>query len=339
MTRAPTPAGGDDAERIDRLIAADRYDEAEAALSAQQYGSLSPTEQADRHQRRAFIACQRGEHATALGLFRDAVHAFPDAWKLRFGEAQERGHTGDIDGMFGGFEQMRFPNVTADVAMAQARYAYVFERPDEGIAALLPLLDVILTLRIGDSTFLAIRRLPDTETVWESLGCFHEERGRVDEFADLTDRITRTMFDIDDEGMRRFLQCVRSGDFEPEVQRLWPDPRASTKRPDAYLAMRAACTSEMTGCCSVRLVDDVHVEPGGEYPNYRWLEDVRTLVHAERARRDGDATKAAALASSFLRSQPLLFEPWLSFAFRLAPAQGHLRARARASFGSRSKRA
>jgi hypothetical protein len=63
---------------------------------------------------------------------------------------------------------------------------------------------------------------------------------------------------------------------------------------------------------------------GQDFP---WLEDIRTLAHAEGAHRFGDAALERRHVDAFIARQPLLFEPDIALNFHLLRYQERLKPR------------
>ena len=70
------------------------------------------------------------------------------------------------------FDKAVFPKAPAVFALAEARYAYLWDRTDKGWSYTEPLMPVYFSLKNLDTTFLHIRGLPFFQQTWSYLAAF-----------------------------------------------------------------------------------------------------------------------------------------------------------------------
>ncbi len=75
------------------------------------------------------------------------------------------------------FDKAMFPKVPAQYALAEARYAYLWDRTNKGWSYVDSLMPVYFELKILDTTFLHIRGLPFFQEAWAYLAAFSQLDG------------------------------------------------------------------------------------------------------------------------------------------------------------------
>jgi tetratricopeptide (TPR) repeat protein len=105
-------------------------------------------------------AFQDGREAEALARFQKGYERFPASVLIRFSLGQQYIRTGAVDEGFALFRAGRFPEIPREYALAQARYAYLWNRYDDGFRFLRPFFDAYQELKILDDHFLYVRGLP-----------------------------------------------------------------------------------------------------------------------------------------------------------------------------------
>src|SRR5206468_3163394 len=102
----------------------------------------------------------------ALRRYEEAQRRFPASPNINMALGQQYEHAREVEKAFDLFDRFKFPDIPGHAALAQTRYAYLWDRYDQGRSYLRPLLDMYRELRILDDTFLHIRGLPFFGQAW-----------------------------------------------------------------------------------------------------------------------------------------------------------------------------
>ena len=220
------------------------------------------------------------------------------------------------------FARAPFPTVRPSYAMAQARYAYLWGRFEQGIAFLQPLVEAYWQLRIADDTFLYMRGFPGFRDVWATLGALHELNGSTAPVRELIDRASQELQDCSFDMDGLLMSFIESGDVPPYLAALrgWSEKfkaqGLATGLPDMREAIVKALHLDDTTKAN-EILDAVELADN----DFRWLDDMRVLAKGYLAQRAGDAEAEKSLGEQFRQRQQYLFEPHHVFAFRLVEAQ------------------
>jgi len=305
---------------------AGRQGDLEAELARFDPAHLNEAERESWHHMWGIVAYQRGERAEALVRFEVAHAACPESGSIAFSLGQELQEAGEPARMFAIFDQFPYPRVPPTYALAQARFSYLWDRPDKAISYVEPMLGVYYELGIVDDTFLHIRGLPFFTTVWSLLGACHELTGDLERFRAFTkdagERLSEQPFDK----MLDFVEAAISGDFTGVVKSLGDqiDELREMSVPSGYTEMRiGVIESQMAADPHAGLARLAAVTLTER--DFPWLEDVRLLARAALLGRIGDESAVAEAHLAFLDRQPLLLEPEHLFNFRLVAAQQPLK--------------
>lgn len=210
------------------------------------------------------------------------------------------------------------PQVPANYALAQARYAYLWDQPQKALQYTLLILDAYYKLGIADDHFLHVRGLPFFSETWGYLGAFLELTHDLATLRTITEEAQKRLSDYDFGHDLLFLECVEKGNFADLVVQLERSVSdyAQWGWPSGYLVMKVAVLRSQA-------INDVHeaeqilrkIELSDT--DFRWLEDIRLLARCVVANRAKDYQREAELVQQFLSRQLLLFEPNHMFNFRL----------------------
>jgi hypothetical protein len=211
---------------------------------------------------------------------------------------------------------------------AQARYAYLWNRYEDGFLFLRPFFDFYKRVKILDDHFLYVRGLPFFSRWWSSLAAFSILVGDLKELERVTEYVTKKCGDYDFEVLNKELRAHR--DDKPELllgsleKRLrstsaWKISTGYTRMNIAVIKTRTAPSAD----AAREILSGVELSE----KDFPWLEDVRTLALAEVAGRFGDAARENEHIKAFLARQPMLFEPWLALDFYLLRYQERLKPR------------
>ncbi len=325
----PTPPAPN---RIDDLATAlkgaGRVPELERELRAIDPASLSPAEQASWWHLYGIAAFQTGREAEALARFQEAHRRFPDSPQIRFSLGQQLVRARDLEKGFSLFRSCRFPEVPREFVMAQARYAYLCNRHEDGRLFVRPFFEAYRQLKILDDHFLYVRGLPFFGRAWGHLAAFCILSGDLEELETVTRWVAENGLDYDVGFLQAELAAGRDDNpgllLEALEKRLGGLPEESA--PSGYtrlcIAVAKARTAETRDAAETALSGVTLT--GQDVP---WLEDIRTLAQAETARRFGFPADEDARVRAFLARQPMLFEPDIALTFHLLRYQELLKPR------------
>lgn len=319
-------AAAPNADRLDalanRLQAEGRSGDLEAELGRFDPKSLQGVEKESWYHLRGIAAFQRNDRPLAFGRFQEGVEACPDSAKLVFSLAQEHEARGEIDAMIEGFDRAKFPKIFARYALAAARYAYLWDRPDKGREYVEPFFPIYFQLKILDTTFLHTRGLPFFDQAWAYLAAFSVLEDEFGALGEITERAAKECSDFDAAGVRRELAALRTGNYT-EIKAHLHEQIEEHKRkglPTGYWAMRLAVLTAQEGDDPVAgsaILNRVALGPN----DFKWLTDLRVLAKGDLARRAGDAVLEFHYQQECFKKQPLLFEPDHSVNFHLLDVQ------------------
>jgi hypothetical protein len=315
-------------ELANQLQREGRSDQLETKLNELDRDTLSAAELESWWHLYGIAAFQAGSEAEALARFKEGHRLFPRSGSIAFSLGQQHIRNGEVDHGFQLFALSNFPHVSREFALAQARYAYLWNRYDEGRTYLGPFFDAYKRLRILDDHFLYVRGLPFFGRSWRYLAAFSILSGDTIELSAMTDWVSKHCHDHDFEALR--LEQVAYLDDRPDVEipaleaRLAATPNHGL--PSGYTRLKLAIARARASLRepeASRLVRSEALSAN----DFAWLEDIRTLALAEIAHRFGCETEERSLIDAFLVKQPLLFEPDIALNFHLLRYQERLKPR------------
>ncbi|QSX42400.1 tetratricopeptide repeat protein [Shewanella cyperi] len=329
-----TQAGAipDQGNRVDDLANAlqtgGRIKDLESELKKFNQSSLSQAEQESWWHLYGIVAFQDGRDAEALERFKEASARFPESAQIRFSLGQQYIRTQDPEKGFELFRSCKFPDIPREYALAQARYAYVWSRYDDGLMFIRPFFDAYKQLKILDDHFLYVRGLPFFGRWWAYFAAFAILSGELRELESATKFVVENCHDYDFDYLQEELKAYR--DDKPEhlleviEKRLSTMPEGNfptgyTRMAVAVIRARAATTFEdaKTHLEGIKLSEQ----------DSPWLEDIRVLALAEAAHRFGEVLIEQENVAAFLKRQPILFEPDIALNFHLLRYQESLKPR------------
>ena len=314
------------------LHRAGRADELENELRRLEYSGLSAGEQESWWHLYGICAFQARHDHEALHRFAEAYEKFPDSPSIRFSLGQQYVRTGLAERGFELFRACSVPNISREFALAQARYAYLFSRYEDGFLFLRPFFDAYQKVRILDDHFLYVRGLPFFGTYWAYLLAFSTLSSQFAELESVTQYVEQNCHDYDFEQMHAELKACREESFDDLLHyRTSRLKGVSGSFPTGYARMgiaviqaqRAGSLEEAQG-----VLRQVSLTP----QDFRWLEDVRTLATAAAAHRFGDEATEHGHRDAFLQRQPMLFEADHAVRFLLLSYQERLKPRVLEAF-------
>lgn len=293
----------------------------ESSLSKFDYKSLTERERESWHHLMGIEAMRREDSNLALSRFQEAIKAFPDSQMIRFSLAQEQLNRGEINQAFQNFDLCSFPKLPATWALAQARYAYLWNFPVRGMNYIRPIFRAYFELKIADDHFLYTRGLPFFGQTWNYLVCFAWMNRDFSEAQTITNDAAAKMSDYDFEKLKRFLDCFVKSDFTPFADELHRSIQEQSKQnwPMGFQTMQlAALLADAENDFSTAEQSILAVQ--FKQNDFPWLEDVRTVLLAKlnhRHRRQEEEK----FKQQFLQKQKLLFEPDHAVSFCLLEYQ------------------
>jgi tetratricopeptide (TPR) repeat protein len=290
--------------------------------------SLEGLEKESWHHLFGVAAFQQENYPLAFERFQEGLRQCPESAVLSFALGQEYEFKGDLENMFAYFDRAKFPRISARYALAQARFAYLWNRNSKGLAYVQPLLEVYFRLKILDGTFLHIRGIPFFEETWTYMAAFHFLLGDVAALKALTDRAERACSDFDFERLRLRLSGIETGDYSGLIERLRQDVADATQngQPVGYLTLQLRVLEAQAGPDPVRAENYLDSVTFTEN-DFSWLNDIRQLAKCELAHRAGEGARESELLADFFQRQPLLFEPDNAVDFNLLVYQESLKER------------
>ena len=301
-------------------------DEIERELDKFDKASLSNLEQESWWHLYGIVAFLRRQDAEALKRFQQGHERFPQSSKIGFSLGQQYERVRNIEKAFELFSTCHFPELPRELALAQARYAYLWDRYDAGRDFVRPFFKAYKELRTLDDHFLYVRGLPFFGTAWSCLAAFSVLSGDWDELEALTRYVARHCHDYDFEELQTELRAHREGKpgllIQPLQKRL--QTISTSKVPQGHLRMNLAVAVARTSSSAIEAettLNDVQLTS----LDRPWLEDIRTLAKAEIAARFAQPEAERAHIEVFLKRQPLLFEPDVALSFHLLNYQERLK--------------
>ena len=302
-----------------------RAHELEGELQKLDYSSLSPGEQEAWWHAYGICALQAGHEQDALRRFTEAYAKFPDSPSIRFSLGQQYIRTGQASLGFELFRACAFPRISREYTLAQARYAYLFDRYEDGFLFLRPLFDAYQQLRVLDDHFLYMRGLPFFGTAWAYLAAFAMLSGNFAELEAITRYVVENCHDYDLEQMQAQLHACRDGVLDDLLRcrqtRLASlpanFPRGYGRIAIAVIQARQASSFEE----AQRFLGEVPLTA----EDFPWLEDVRTLAIAAVAHHFAIEATERSQREAFLERQPMVFEPDHAVNFLLLRYQEQLK--------------
>jgi hypothetical protein len=322
------PARADVVQALaDRLQNEGRIDDLERELERLDQSKLTAAELETWWHLYGITAFQAGRDQEASSRFEDGHRRFPESARIRFSLGQQLVRAGLPDRGFELFRTCVFPAVPAAYVMAQVRYAYLWNRYDDGRAMLRPILDGYKALKILDDHFLFVRGLPFFGTWWSYLAALSVLQHDFTELEAVGSYVEKECHDYDFDYLRAELTAYR--DDRPEILIPFLEDRLRTTPdnfPSGYARVNLAIINGRSATTQAEadgLLDGIALSDRDS----PWLADVRILAKAEIAHRFGDLHHEEKHIDSFLKRQAMLFEPDVAITFHLLKYQERLKPR------------
>ncbi len=271
------------------------------------------------------VAFNEGRDSEALERFKEAHAKFADSAKIKFSLGQQYIRAKEPEKGFELFYTCKFPSVPREYALAQARYAYIWSRYDDGLLFIRPFFEAYKQVKILDDHFLYIRGLPFFGTWWAYLAAFAILSGELSELESVTKYVSENCHDYDFDYLQAELKAYRDDapyyllDAAEKRINSMPEnyPTGYNCMGIAVIRARASNTFEE----SRKILEDIKLSE----QDFPWLEDVRSLALAETAHRFGETVIEEGYVAKFLNRQPMLFEPDIALNFHLLRYQEYLK--------------
>jgi len=315
-------------ELVNTLQVEGRLDEYESELLKLDLPSLSKEEKESWWHHFGIVAFQDGRDEESLERFIQANERFPDSAMIRFSLGQQYIRTNNADKGFKLFQKNNFPDIPREYALTQARYAYLWNRYEEGRGYLKPFFKYYKEVKILDDHFLYVRGLPFFGYWWRFLAAFSVLTCDFGELETATNYVVQNCHDYDFDYLLLELDAYKNHLPGILLPRLEKQLYAINKDifPTGYLRMKTA-SIKMSDVKTIDDAKDLLADVSLAEKDFPWLEDIKTLLLAEVASRLGNQTYEQELVDSFLIKQPLLFEPHLIIEFWLLDYQETLKKR------------
>ncbi len=322
------PAANRVDELANRLQREGRLAELESELENLGRASLSNPEQEAWWHLYGIVAFQQGRDAEALYRFKEGYERFPESVQIRFSLGQQYERARDIKRAFDLFSKCRFPEISCEFVLAQVRFAYLWNRYDDGREFLRPFFDAYKQLTILDDNFLYMRGLPFFSRWWSYLAAFSVLSGDWKELEGVTKYVVANCRDYDFEHLQTELRAYRDGRPEllvaPLEKRLQEVSSGNFPFPTGYTRMKIAVAKARMSQSESEAEATVNEVKLTEQ-DFPWLEDIRAIAKAEIAHRFDRSGVERERVAAFLGRQPLLFEPDIALNFHLLKYQENLK--------------
>jgi hypothetical protein len=309
-----------------QLLGEGRLQELEQKLGEMDVSALPSTEQESWWNLYGIAAFRGGQEDQALERFLEAHKRFPDSPRIRFSLGQQYIRTRTVDQGFELFRTCRFPQIPQEYALAQARYAYLWNRYADGFVFLKPFFEAYKQVRILDDHFLYVRGLPFFGRWWAYLAAFSILAGELEELESSTAYVIRNCRDYDFETLKS--EWVAYRENNPQHLQRGLEKRLSqiqkNNLPSGYTRLNMAVIKARYAS-PLEAAQELLAEVALSDRDAPWLENVRTLALAEAAHRFDDFIQENERVETFLKNQPLLLEPDKALTFQLLHYQETLK--------------
>lgn len=327
----PQPPGNPTSNRVDELANSlqheGRIGDLERELEKLDKSKLSQAELESWWHIYGIAAFRAGRQQEATARFEEAYRRFPKSAQIRFSLGQQYVADRQIDRGFELFRSCVFPEVPREYVLAQVRYAYLWNRYDDGRLMLRPFFKAYQELKILDDHFLYVRGLPFFGAWWSYLVALSILSGDTEEIEAVTAYVRQNCHDYDFEYLAAELVAYR--DDQPQVMLPLIEKRLEGARadfPNGYSFLKRAVIRGRAAASQQEaedLLDQVELK-GNDFP---WLADIRTLAKAEIAHRFSKPDVEEKRVDEFMARQAMLFEPDIALNFHLLRYQERLKPR------------
>ncbi|HKR58172.1 MAG TPA: hypothetical protein VJS64_00460 [Pyrinomonadaceae bacterium] len=269
-------------------------------------------------------AFQAGRQQEATARFEEAYRCFPKSPHIRFSLGQQYVNAGQLDRGFELFRSCVFPKVPHECVLAQVRYAYFWNRYEDGRLMLRPFFEVYQRVKILDDHFLYVRGLPFFGTWWSYLAALSILSGDTKELESVTAYVSASCHDYDFDNLKTELVAYR--DDKPHVMLpLVEKCLEGVHAPGHWFIQRAVIMGRSAANQKEAedLLDSVELKDN----DFPWLAGIRTLAKAEIAHRFSQPDLEKKHIDEFMAKQEMLLEPDIALNFHLLRYQERLKPR------------
>lgn len=313
-------------ELANKLQAENRIETLENELGKFDPNSLASAEKESWYHLWGIIPFRAGNRELAFQRFQDGLQNCPDSSMLNFSLGQEYEYRGEIEKMLECFSRTNFPDIPAQYVLAEARYAYLWNKNEDGLKMLRPLMDTYFNLKNLDSTFLYLRGIPFFEQTWRYIAAFSVLMNQFDTLLAFTSNAEKECSDFDFDYLRAELQAIKDNDnseLKTKINLLVEDSRKHkglTGLSELRLAvLKAQGSPDLTEANAI--VEGIKFSEN----DFPWLDDMRLLAKCELAHRWGQSETENRLKQELFSRQPLLFEPDNAITFNLLKYQENIK--------------
>lgn len=312
---------------VEKLMKRKRKDLIESKILKFNPDKLKGAERESWYHTYGMVAFQRGERALAFERFQEGAERCPESHVIAFSLGQEYEFRGDTDMMFALFDRALFPNVPGSYALAQSRYAYLWNRYDKALLYLWPVIAKYFELRVLDDTFLFLRGMPMFGQTWSCYAAFQKLHGNTGMIREMLHRIKAGCSEIPSDFFDAQAVYLIEGDPGPLTAHLQSVIAEHVKHniPWGYAQLMLNILASRRASDPVaaeRLLMDLQFG----HKDFPWLDDMRLLARCELENRKANQHQELALRQEFVTKQPLLFEPSHALDFSLLNYQETLKA-------------
>ncbi|MGF1633528.1 MAG: hypothetical protein ACFCVE_06730 [Phycisphaerae bacterium] len=276
---------------------------------------LTPPEAEAYHYFQAVIAITRQDESEAFRRLRLGLKLYPNSDRIRFTLAQQHEQLGEVDDCFALLAEMPEPQRQGPLALAAARFAYLWDQTDLAMQHLTPLIERHAGLLPPADGITA----PGLQDVLRYAAGVLVDAGRHDDAATLVSRFEddqqQTLADV-----LLWIRCHAAGDMKPLIEELSDRLAFSRGAIPIRLAILRAQEAE-EGETAAKILQ----EPVVRRDHYGWLDDIRLLAAAEVAGRFDKVEREEELQREFVQEQPYLLEPHQAMFFNLIDYQQPLK--------------
>lgn len=318
---------------VEKPFADKDYVGVETALAQFYPAELTEAEKEAWHHCYGMAAFQRYEREVAFQRFFEGLKQCPDSGNIAFSLGQEYEYKGYPDYMIDLFDRAIFPKVSATFSLAEARYAYLWNRPEKALTYIEPIFDAYFQLRILDDTFLIIRGLPMFS---ETFSCFAACCILMGNSGAVAEQLKQVRKKCSDEYGFDLIQAkvtgAASGDYAPLLNvlkinlPLYHKQNAPAGYPTLMQNILLAQASQDLDQAERILASTAFGEK-----DFPWLDDMRLLARCQLEYRRKNTDGEEMLIREFMNKQTLLFEPGHVFDFNLLDYQERLKPRYQAT--------
>lgn len=312
-------------ELVGRLSKKKQTENLEEELLKMRSFGLSEDEEKSWHLYYGIAAFQRKDRETAFQRFKKASLKYPDDPSIQFSLGQEYEYKGETEAMVESFHKSKFPSVSAQHALAETRYAYLWNKIEDGLEFIEPIFRAYFKLRVADDTFLYLRGFPFFSDTW---GYYIALSWLKKDMASPQERISyckQNLQSYDFSWLELNLNAMINNDFSRVIDegKKRIELNKKNKLPYSFSSLKNVifeCKMLNDYSRAKALLEGINFKL-----DFPWLADVITLAKAGLAYKFKNDETETKLINTFFQEQPLLLEPDHAVYFGLLDYQERLK--------------